>query len=48
MKESFAPQDATKLTGDKKKSALESLMFLKENRDGTIKGGGMHQWSKEM
>jgi hypothetical protein len=38
MKETFEPQDVKTLTGDQKKSALESLMFLKEKRDGTIKG----------
>jgi hypothetical protein len=38
MKDTFEPQDVKTLTGDQKKSALESLMFLKEKRDGTIKG----------
>jgi hypothetical protein len=38
MKDTFAPQDATELTEKQKKGALESLMFLKEKRDGTIKG----------
>jgi hypothetical protein len=38
MKDTFEPQDVKTLTGDQKKSALESLMFLKEKRDGAIKG----------
>jgi hypothetical protein len=38
MKDTFSPQDAMKITRDQKKSDLESLMFLKEKRDGTIKG----------
>jgi hypothetical protein len=38
MKDTFEPQDVKTLTGDKKKSALKSLMFLKEKRCGTIKG----------
>jgi hypothetical protein len=38
MKDTFEPQDVKALTGDQKKSALESLMFLKEKREGTIKG----------
>jgi hypothetical protein len=38
MKDTFAPQDATELAEEKKKGALASLMFLKEKRDGTIKG----------
>jgi predicted transcriptional regulator len=38
MKDTFEPQDVKTLTGDQKKSVLESLMFLKEKRDGTIKG----------
>jgi hypothetical protein len=38
MKDTFEPQDVKTLTGDQKKSALESLMFLKEKRDGKIKG----------
>jgi hypothetical protein len=37
-KDTFEPQDVKTLTGDQKKSAIESLMFLKEKRDGTIKG----------
>jgi hypothetical protein len=32
MKDTFKPQDVKTLTGDQKKSALESLMFLKEKR----------------
>jgi hypothetical protein len=38
MKDNFEPQDVKTLTGDQKKSALEYLMFLKERRNGTIKG----------
>jgi hypothetical protein len=38
MKDTFEPQDVKTLTGDQKKSALESLLFLKDKRDGTIKG----------
>jgi hypothetical protein len=38
MKDTFAPQDASKHSNDQKTNALESLMFLKEKRDGTIKG----------
>jgi hypothetical protein len=34
----FAPQDSTKLTPAQKYGALESMMLLKENRDGHIKG----------
>jgi hypothetical protein len=33
----FAPQDSTKLTPGQKSAALESMMFLKEKRDGSIK-----------
>jgi hypothetical protein len=38
MKETFAPVNEGDLTAKQKKSALESLMFLKEKRDGSIKG----------
>jgi hypothetical protein len=38
MKETFAPVNEGDLTARQKKSALESLMFLKEKRDGSIKG----------
>jgi hypothetical protein len=38
LKQTFTPQDAKDLTTGQKKSALESLTFLKENRDGAIKG----------
>jgi hypothetical protein len=38
MKDTFEPQEVKTLTGDQKKSAIESLIFLKEKRDGTIKG----------
>jgi hypothetical protein len=35
----FAPQDLTKLTLGQKSASIESMMFLKENRDASIKGG---------
>jgi hypothetical protein len=38
MKETFAPVNEGDLTAKQKKSALESLMFLNEKRDGSIKG----------
>jgi hypothetical protein len=38
MKETFAPVNEGDLTAKRKKIALESLMFLKEKRDGSIKG----------
>jgi hypothetical protein len=38
MRDTFKPQDAEVLSTNQKKGALESLMFLKEKRDGTIKG----------
>jgi hypothetical protein len=38
MRDTFKPQEAEELSTDQKKGALESLMFLKEKRDGTIKG----------
>jgi hypothetical protein len=38
MKETFASVNEADLTSRQNKSALESLMFLKENRDGSIKG----------
>ena len=38
MSESFKPERASDLTEDQKTAALKSLMFLKEKRDGTIKG----------
>ena len=37
MRESFKPEQASNLTEDQKTAALESLMFLKEKQDGTIK-----------
>ena len=41
----FEPIFAADLTEAEKDAALESLMFLKEKRDGTIKGRGcMHGW----
>jgi hypothetical protein len=48
MRDTFKPQSASELSRDKKKGALESLMFLKEKRDGSIKGrtcaDGWEQW----
>jgi hypothetical protein len=38
MRNTFAPQYSTKLTPGQKSAALESMMFLKEKRDGIIKG----------
>jgi hypothetical protein len=38
LKETFAPVEVKDLTPTQKKAALESLMFLKEKRDGSIKG----------
>jgi hypothetical protein len=38
MRDTFKPQDSEELSTNQKKGALESLMFLKEKRDGTIKG----------
>jgi hypothetical protein len=38
MRDTFKPQKAEELRTDQKKGALKSLMFLKEKRDGTIKG----------
>jgi hypothetical protein len=38
MKETFAPVNEGDLTAKQKKRALESLVFLKEKRDGSIKG----------
>jgi hypothetical protein len=38
MIETFAPQDATKLTRKQRNDALGSLMFLKEKRNDEIKG----------
>jgi hypothetical protein len=37
LKETFAPVEVKDLTPTQKKAALESLMFLKEKRDGSIK-----------
>jgi hypothetical protein len=39
MRDTFKPQNADELSTDQKKGALESLMFLKDKCDGTIKGG---------
>ncbi len=38
MRKTFIPQDADQMTDDQKNAALESLMFPKEKRDGSIKG----------
>jgi hypothetical protein len=38
MRETFAPQHISDLTEEEKQESLESLMFLKEKRDGMIKG----------
>jgi hypothetical protein len=38
MRDTLAPQDNKNLTAKQKREALESMMFLKEKRDGTIKG----------
>jgi hypothetical protein len=38
MRETFTPQHSNDLSDSQKQKALESLMFLKEKRDGTIKG----------
>jgi hypothetical protein len=38
MRYTFTPQDSGKLSDAQKRGALESLMFPKEQRDGTIKG----------
>jgi hypothetical protein len=38
MWDTFKPQSVKDLSSDQKKGALESLMFLKEKYDGTIKG----------
>jgi hypothetical protein len=37
MRETFAPQHISDLTEEEKQEALESPVFLKEKRDGTIK-----------
>jgi hypothetical protein len=37
MRETFTPQHSNDLSDSQKQKALESLMFLKEKRDGTIK-----------
>ena len=36
-KDTFKPEYAADITKQKKTNALESLLFLKEKRDGTIK-----------
>jgi hypothetical protein len=37
MRDTFAPQDSKNRTAKQKREALESMMFLNEKRDGTIK-----------
>ena len=41
------PKDATKLSGDDKRAALQYLMFLKQKRNGTIKGRGCADGRKQ-
>jgi hypothetical protein len=38
MRETFTPQHNNDLSDSQKQKDLESLMFLKEKRDGTLKG----------
>jgi hypothetical protein len=38
MRDTFTPQDSDNLSDTQKRGALESLMFLKEKQDRTIKG----------
>jgi hypothetical protein len=38
MRDTFKPQSSDELGSDQKKGALESIMFLKEKHDGSIKG----------
>jgi hypothetical protein len=38
MRDRFMPQDSKQLSDEQKRGALESLMFLKEKWDGSIKG----------
>jgi hypothetical protein len=38
MKDTFTPQDASKLIKEQKTNELESLLFLKEKRNSAIKG----------
>jgi hypothetical protein len=38
MRETFTPQNVKELSSEQKRGALDSLMFLKEKRNGTIKG----------
>jgi hypothetical protein len=38
MKDSFGPQNSEELSEEQKRGALESLMFLKKKRDGSVKG----------
>jgi hypothetical protein len=44
MKDTVAPINGAELADEQKKAALESLMFLKEKRDGSIKG---RLWQEE-
>jgi hypothetical protein len=43
----FAPIDVSKLTPKERKHAMESLLFLVEKRDGTIKGRTVADGSKQ-
>jgi hypothetical protein len=38
LRDTFEPIDPKKLTADERKNVMESHLFLKEKRDGTIKG----------
>ena len=46
-RECFKPRDASKLTKEEKRKALESLIFLTEKRDGRIKGRTCANGSKQ-
>jgi hypothetical protein len=37
-RDTFTPQNSEELSDEQKRGALESLMFLKEKRDGSVKG----------
>jgi hypothetical protein len=38
MRDTFAPQNSEELSDEQKRGALESLVFLKEKRDRSVKG----------
>jgi hypothetical protein len=46
-RERFTPQHSNDLSDSQKQKALESLMFLKEKRDGTIKGRACAEGRKQ-